>query len=892
IDKLPPRISVFGISYLPPFHLDVLMNISKLIEVNLFQFNPSREYWADIKNDRERAAIMKREGYSQDLHLDSGNSLLASMGRLGRDFFGLILDKMPEGSRVIEIFEPVDGRTFLKTVQQDIYNMFDRGGVDEDEAPGITLKKEDVTADNSIIVNSCHSPMREVEVLYDYILDMFNGDSKLEPRDILVMAPDIETYAPYINAVFNDPHDDRAIPFSIADRPILKKSRVIDTFFKVLDLTSGRFSAAEVLDIIACTDVLVRFNLSTSDLDLIRKWVMETKIIWGISGDYKKGMGLPDFSENTWLAGINRLLLGYAMPGGDTNMFNDVLPYDNIEGSESLVLGNFINFFNTLNDNVMAIKRKHTLAGWKDIFYRLIDSLFSVENDSQQDIQEIRNLISRLDEIEEESGYEGKIDISVLISFMKSSLGEPYWGSKFITGNVCFCQLLPMRSIPFKVVCIIGLNGEVFPRRSNFTGFDMVAAHPKRGDRSPRDEDRYIFLEAIISAQERIYISYIGQNIQDNSEIPPSVVVSELYEYIDQAFEIKGQKARDYFFNKHRLQAFSTGYYTVDGPLFSYSEENYQANISSRSERKGAIPFLSGQLPIDDEINDITLDMLIRFFRNPARVLLGDSLGIKFYDDTYIFDDHEPFKLNSLERYNLGSRLLDASLNDGDRDNYLELCRARGILPHGVLGDFSFNSLNVDIEKFSRIVKSSMPGDKLQPLEVYLDFHGFTVTGSLDNIWPERMVHYRFGRARGIDRLGIWIKHLALNSSVSSGYPVETVLICKEKTFSMAPIENSKEILKSLVEIYVNGKKGPIYFFPETSLKYTELLNKKVPHEVAVQKAVSSKWDDGFKGWPGEGSDYYFKTAHGKYDPFGSKFKEISVNVYGPLLKGQKEVKQ
>jgi exodeoxyribonuclease V gamma subunit len=368
-EGLPERVSIFGISALPPFHLQVLTGISRFTQVNLFLLNPCSEYWGDILSDREikrTRALEGREGQeTNSLHMEKGNSILASMGTLGRDFFDMINEL---GCEEYHSFEQPGEKNLLTSLQTDVLNLWERG---------LDRKKVISSKDRSIQIHSCHSPMREIEVLKDQLLHMFEEDPDLKPKDILVMTPDIETYAPYIQAVFDTSHEDpKWIPFSIADRSFRDESEIIEPFMAILDLWEGRFGVSQVLSVLESKAVRRKFNLSETDLELVRRWVTETRIRWGIDGESRTRLGLPDFKENTWKAGLERLLLGYAMPGQDENLFRGLLPYDEIEGSEAQVLGNLIEFTEMLFNVVNSFTQSRTLEGWFNILTGVLDGFF------------------------------------------------------------------------------------------------------------------------------------------------------------------------------------------------------------------------------------------------------------------------------------------------------------------------------------------------------------------------------------------------------------------------------------------------------------------------------------------------------------------------------------
>ncbi|MBW2711361.1 MAG: exodeoxyribonuclease V subunit gamma, partial [Deltaproteobacteria bacterium] len=377
IENFPGRVSLFGISYLPPFHIEAFVEISRLSQVNLFLMNPCREYWADIVSDQETIKIRKRnvqsDDITQNLYLEAGNRLLASMGALGRNFFSMIsgLD-----CQTYELFEDNHGQTLLSKIQSDILNLKNRTCFRPQNTPDpendlYSLPLHDF--DGSIHIHSCHSPMREIEILHDNLLAMFEEDPELLPKDIVVMTPDIELYAPFIQAVFDAQTDERLrIPFSIADRNIIKQSRIIDGLMSMLDLKNSRLGVTSVMALMEIREIRETFGMSESEIEIAERWIKETNIRWGIDAEYRQEKGLPGFSENTWKAGIDRLLLGYAMPGYDRKIFSGILPYDHIEGGEVKTLGKLIKFLNSVFACVQSLDKARTFSDWHIFFDEII----------------------------------------------------------------------------------------------------------------------------------------------------------------------------------------------------------------------------------------------------------------------------------------------------------------------------------------------------------------------------------------------------------------------------------------------------------------------------------------------------------------------------------------
>jgi len=892
---LPERVSVFGISALPRFHMQVLAGISRLTQVNFFLMNPCMEYWGDILSDWEMKRTIDRDRTKdsavEDLHLEKGNNLLASMGLLGRDFFDLVSEF---NCAEVQSFQEPGEDTLLLCLQSDIVNLRDRG-------QGSDRRKVIQQDDTSIQIHSCHSPMREIEALHDRLLEMFEKEPGLLPKDILVMTPDIETYAPYVQSVFDVPADDsKRIPFSIADRSVRKESQIIHTYLAILDLFGSRFGASQVLAILESQAVQRRFGLSEADLELIRRWVEETRIRWGIDGESRSKFGLPALPENTWKAGLERLLLGYAMSGQGEKMFGSLLPYDNIEGSEALVLGRFLEFSEALFSHVASLDRPRTLDQWSKALTGLLERFFLADEDSESEMQVIRCTLRDLGDMSasERSGFDEEIDIDVIRWHLGNRLEKEGFGFGFIAGGITFCAMLPMRSIPFKIICLVGMNGEAYPRQSKPLGFDLIAQNPKPGDRSRRHDDRYLFLEAMLSAREKLYISYVGQSIQDNSLIPPSVLVSELMDYIDQGFEAPGKKILDQIVTRHRLQAFSPGYFKKNEKLFSYSEVNLRAARCILEAREAPVPFISkGLSDPEEEWKTVDLEQLCRFFGNPAKFLLNRRLGIHLEERTSILEERESFDIKGLERYLLEQNLVEQEFSGRNLKEFLPMTKASGRLPHGTVGECVYDNLSKGVKAFAGKTEPYMRGAKLEPLEVGLGISGFKVIGRIDTIYREKLMQYRYARVKPGDRLKVWIHHLALNSLKDADYPRTSMLTglrpkgreSEWAAWEYLPVEDSEEILAELLEHYWQGLVKPVHFFPRSSWTYAHMFLEKGKSDEDALDSARRTWT-GNDYNPGECEDSYYQLCFGNTDPIDSEFQHMAEEVFGPLIEYQRQV--
>lgn len=887
---LPRRVSVFGISTLPPFHLQVFSALSENTEVNLFLLNPCREYWGEIVSKRQKEAYVKKRGKHQAqenlLHLEEGNSLLASLGTLGRDFFSLVTDLEHQE---VHFFENPQGATLLQMIQSDILNLRDR--TFEIREKGLVCAH-----DRSIQIHSCHSPQREVEVLHDRLLSLFDQHPDVEPRHILVMAPDIEIYAPFVQAVFGVPEkENERIPFTIADRSPKSRNLLVKPYLALLDLSKSRFQASEIMDLLECGSVRSRFSLEEQDLSMIQRWVRESGIRWGRDADHRRDLSLPPFSEHTWRFGLDRLLMGYALSGSrNGRMCKSILPYDKIEGGDALILGRFAAFVESLISRVSSLLEPKSLHVWSETLTDLLDGFFSSAPPWERDTQMIRDALMGLAEQAAASQFQKKVSIDVVRYHLSGQLEKKTFGSGFLAGGVTFCSLLPMRSIPFKVICLLGMNNDGYPRLTKKLGFDLMAEKPRRGDRSRRNDDRYLFLETILSARDTLSISYVGQSPEDNSSMPPSVLVSELIDYLDEHFRFENAAIlpSEHLFFKHRLQPFSSVYFTGDEKYFSYSSENLSAARQKLEPSRRGRPFIAERLsPPDNQWKSIDLSRFLAFFVHPAKFLLKERLGIAFGREESSLEESEPFTVEGLGKYQLDQEILGRKMA-GIKDGQLfQLLKAEGRLPHGTPGGRLYERCNREAGSFVRALLDQTQERQAESLEIELPLNELTLKGRITGIYPHCLLQYRYAKAKAKDHVTLWIKHLLFSLAGRHAEKGESLLVAADGSWKYAPVDSPGKILEQLAGLFLTGLEKPLPFFPATSLVYAEAVLLHQRDETYALEKARAKWlgNEFFPG-SGEREDEYYQLAFRNTIPLDTAFQDLAIQFYDPLFSAMKRI--
>jgi exodeoxyribonuclease V gamma subunit len=773
--------------------------------------------------------------------------------------------------------------TLLTAIQSDILNLNERG---KNGNAVLELHPDD----RSIQFHNCHGPTREIEVLYDNLLSMFDADPELLPKDIVVMTPDIESFAPYIQAVFDNPEsDNRRIPFTIADRGYAGESRLIETFISILELVNSRYEVSRIVDILQRDVVFKRFSLAAQDIELIIKWLKQTNVRWGYDSHHKADMGLPQHDENTWKFGLDRLLLGYALPGFDNDMFGGILPYDNIEGESGQILGKFTEFTECLFKYTGAMSRKHRLDKWVEVLLDLCRDLFISDNDTEIELQVVRKAITGLQNIYKKSGYSKEVGIDIIKQHLKDYLTTRGSGHGFIAGSVTFCAMLPMRSIPFKVICLIGMNSDAYPRQAKHLSFDLIAQNPQPGDRSVRNIDHYIFLEAILSSRQSLYISYSGQSIQDNTPIPPSVLVSELFDYIDQGFVLVGKPAAGTLITRHPLQAFSRRYFNADPSPGSYSIENCRAAEAFLRKSGQAPAFFKSPLPAaEDDLRAIDIDSFCGFFANPARYLLKNRLGIYFEQIDSRLEDEEPYTVTGLTRYKLDFDMLERYLKGEKLPRYREFARATGVLPHGRHGQIAYDNISNDIATLAGRVLPYLSEEKIESPLIEFKSADYKIAGTLTDLYSSHHLKYRPAATKAKDILKAWIIGLLLNAATDYDPPKQSIFIGRDKTVKFGKIADASSILNDMLNIFNRGLLQPLPLFPEMSLGYAS--------DIRAGKDEARSLNNCLRTWRGginkraERDDPYSGLCFDRDNPLTRDFRELSLKIFNPVLENMIEI--
>ena len=828
--SLPERLFVFGISAMPPHFIESLDALSQSMDVHLMITNPCQYYWGDVKNSRYIAKLAARQFalYSGEkrtssfihqtvLDAENGNPLLGSMGKLGRDYLSQIHDL---NGTDIDAFENVPDNSLLHCIQRDILELQDSTA---------SADKRTVSAsDQSLTIHSCHSPLREVEVLHDRLLDLFDRKPDITPKDIVVMLPDVDTYSPWIQAVFGSlpKNDPRYIPFSVSDRSVRSEHPILAGVLTLLDLDNSRCSASELLQLLDIPALQQRFSLEQEDLTILRQWINDVGIRWGLNEKQLKQQGFPEINDNTWLFGLKRMLLGYAM-GEDAGLYAGILPFDPVQGMTASLCGLLANFIDDIEALTQSLGEARPIQEWVSFIHQMLDQFFAPDEDDALALKRVRDALEHLHEQLTDADHRAPLSKAVLYRFLSERLNNDRSSQRFLAGQVNFCTLMPMRSIPFQVVCLLGMNDSAYPRTLAPAGFDLIAHHPRHGDRSRREDDRYLFLEALLAAEEHFYISYTGRSIQDNSKQAPSVLVTELLNYCTQGFVFEDycSSPDTALITEYPLQAFSPdnfnpGHHTDRGTLFSYAKEWLPAARHEGKQRS----FVKTPLPEVPLPETLALKDFVVFFKNPCKYFLQRRLNVFFPDNQQVQKETEPFDLIALEKYHFNEVLLETLVKGDDVEHLFAQEAARGHLPHRAQGVLFVEEQLQRTEGLAKAIREEIACARpCNDRKINVTYGMTQLTGWLTGLLSFGQLRYRPSSIKGKDILAAWVEHICYCHSGGQG--VTRLLGFKdtgkskldEITFAPLQKNTATQYLDELLELYHRGMRSPLPLFSETA---------------------------------------------------------------------------
>lgn len=738
---LPPRLSLFGHTRLSATEAELLAALGRHRDVHLWLPHPSDALWRHLRG--VEAGGRRRD---DDSHGAIAHPLLATMGRDLREGEGLLLASGADDSDVAP--PPVRRATVLGAVQADIGTATPPGRRDH--------------VDTSVQVHACHGPARQVEVLREVVLGLLAADPTLQPRDILVMCPSIDEYAPLISGVFGlgdavaGSHPGHRLQVMLADRSPTETNPLLGALSRIVDLADGRAEASRVLDLLALDPVRRRFGFSVADLEKMTDWVGTAGIRWAWDPADRARFGLGDFPQNTWRFGIDRVLTGVALSDDSALWLGPTLPLDDVSSTDIGTAGRFAEAVDRLRGFTDDLTGTHDVVRWTELLVDGVEQLCDVAHGDEWQLAQLRRELTGLGD---SAGGGLELRLSDIRSLLDSRFGGRPTRANFRTGTLTICTMTPMRSVPHRVVCLLGMDDGVFPRGGSQDGDDLLARIPRVGEPDLRSQDRQLFLDAVMAATEHLVITYTGFSETSGQRRPPSVPLREFLDVVAATTDAT-------VVQEHRSQAFHPDYLQRTerrAHPFSFDPDAATAANAAAVWPRPARPRLTGLHAGPAPATDIDLTELIAVITSPVRGFLRHRLEIDLPREEDTLADQVPVELGGLQRWQVGNRMLTDVVAGRSPGDAMQTEWRRGTMPPGRYGWRRTKEIADAVMPLADQFAAATHGLTGRARDIAVDLgDGRRVIGTVADLYDNRIVRVAFSRLGARQRLDAWISQVAL----------------------------------------------------------------------------------------------------------------------------------
>lgn len=888
---LPRRLSVFGITSLPPAMLQLLAQLAGLLPVHLYVLQPTAEFRSGERHDQDEHGLLQRFG-RRSAELASGLQALAEQQGPALHHFDLpaLAGRQPAA----------EATTLLHCLQEDLARARERG------AAGSGLARHRLQAtDESLLVHDCHSPLREMEVVRDRILQQFAAHPELEPHEVLVLVPDIGRYAPYARAVFGPlgAH----LPFQIADKAPASDLPICRAVLELLRQTPARLQVDELLLLLDLPAVQQRFGLAAGEVATLRSLLLAAGVQFGLDAGARAASGeLPAFAEHSWAAGLERLLLGVAtgplvdLVAGSRHGAHDadgVWPLGGLLGAHHDLLQRALPLLQRLFDWLRAWQQPQPAEAWASDLLALVETCFAADRDEdQQAVAVLQRAAAELRRGTALAALAEPLSRELLLAWLTAQLQQPSRRGGFGVGAVTVAAMLPMRTVPVRCLFVCGLDDAAFPRQDRMPDFHLMAHDSRPGDPSLRSEDRQLFLDLILAARDQLHCSYVGRSQRDDSERAPSVALGELLDWIDRNCEVElGARPRELVLRRHALQAWSPRYAEGDDPRwFTYRPGGLIAvgNAAPRPFWTHAAPVLAAA-PVPGPAaggtaTNLAIRDLLDWLQNPSRHFLQQVLGLRLLREEADRPPHEPFQMHALDRYQLLDTLLRQQLRGPQPSaSIAALLRHSGCLPVGSRGASEAQELAAAMQQWLHPLQALQP---LRAVEVHCQVAGTRLSGSFELVGSSHLVVLRSGKLRDIDRVLLRVQHALLTLARHQGQgwlPERSLLRALDASVELPPLAlaAAEAGLARLLAAHQHGQQQPLPFFAKASCQYAASVQKKGHAGALAAAAQQFAVQEFANGGKGDADDAWIALCWRDQDPLQRPdFADWALQLAGPAL--------
>lgn len=863
---LPGRLSLFGHTRIAVTEVGLLRALATHREVHLWLPQPSPAAWDAVA--ASACGVVPRD--EDDSALAIRHPLLASLGRDARELVRVVgredvVDETPAPSE-----EPAP-TTVLGWLQHDLA---------ANRVPSAAERAERTVApdDRTLALHACHGPARQVEVLREVLVGLLEDDPTLEPRDVVVMCPDVEVYAPLVSAAFGlgdhgtdavgvDTHPAHRLRVGLADRGLRATNPLLQVAEQLVALVGGRATAGQVLDLLGLAPVRRRFGLDDDDLETIHGWVASSGIRWGLDAPSRAPYHLGREAQNTWEFGLDRLLAGVAVSADGPLAVGCALPLDDVGSGSVDLAGRFAEAVERVGGAVRGFAACSSAGEWTAA---LRESVLDLSDVPFPDAWQVGDLDRTLGE----AARLAPEDLPLRISDVRVLLGdrlEPRPGrTSFRTGALTVCTLVPMRSVPHRVVCLVGLDDDSFPRHPALDGDDVLARRPLTGERDARSEDRQLLLDAIMAATERLVVLWTGADERTGERRPPAVPVGELLDAAAETVAV-GTDPAALGVTQHPLQPFDARNFTGVRPL-SFDRAALDGALAAAGARTPEPGILTAPLPAHP-LTEVPLADLVGFGQNPARTFLRDRLGISVPWEAEELLERMPVDTGGLADWAIGDRGLTARLAGRPREVVWQAELMRGELPPGALAQHTLRPIAARAEGLVAWIAAWGDLTAARTLDVAVDLGERRVTGAVSRVLDTALLDVSYGRPGARAELRAWTQLLALTvDRAVEGRPWTATVVGSStrgvEGCRLGPVDPglARELLTDLLRLLDLGRTAPLPLPPKTSRAWAERWLRSAATDAAARRgqamaAARAVWEG--DRFPGERSDGWWRRLHG-----------------------------
>jgi len=873
---LPSRCFIISSFALNPSYIRIFQNISTYINIYFLYVTPFKKNIFNFIQDNNIFLNQKKNKKPCD------NSLIKLWGQYEK-IYALYIIRSKE-MKIINCFKENNNRNLLNSIKNDLLKK------------NINKKKRFlISTDNSISINICFNKKNEIEILHKKLLIFFNKNSSIKPKDVVVTSFSIENYISSINSVFASENNKKQIPFFIANKFSKKTNIIISSFKKILNLANSRFHNEEILEFLDIPEIAKKFNLSEEEIKILYYWIEEANIRWAIDCKHKDYLSFPKNKQNTWLYGIEKLLLSYAM--NDTEkVWNNILSCSSINGSRTEIIEKLIIFIKTLKKWQKKLSRSQYLIHWHSLSKDLINDFFFCSQKIEKSIKMIQKNWTEMINNNLSSGYLKKVSINILI---KNFFYKYYFNNhqKFLPDVVNFCHPNAVCYIPFKIICIIGADHLSVPKINHLDKFNLLKKYPLIEDINIYQKYCYLFAQSISCAEQYFYISYVGYSIKDESKIYPSILIDQLLHYISSNFCFSGdcnlslqdnsKKIIKHLCKKYKIQYFYKKKYANPSTtenlqdVFKYTNRNINnKNILKRNS-----------------CTKINLKDLITFWKNPICYFFNVNLQIKVDIKKHAINTTEPFSVNQEDSFKIKNILLNKIINNQDTMELFKKYMLSGKLPYDFFGKIFWNQ---KLKEMTMIAKEVMKYRiSKEEKKINLKIEKYQIDGILSEIQTTGLLRWKPNTINFSDRITLWLEHLIY--SLLGGCGESRIIGYKKQTWSFSSLtfDLAYTYLLKYIKGYVEGIKKPILLTKSGASWLDQVYDRKnkiVSNDYYIQEKGHKKLLEiwiGNKYIQGEQENFYIKQIISKLNEKNiKKICKTAEKWLIPVLKHKKTNKK